>query len=224
MKILPFRDRSALLNHYAAALRQIGASVEYSCEVGVWQGNYSKDICSRFEKAFGRDSLKKHYLVDPWAPQETQIYQDECNKPKAAQEEFLERTKEQLFRWSDKLYFLRGLSLDMCHEIPDDSLDFCYIDARHDYLGCKEDIEAYWPKVKSGRILAGHDYLDADECKLLMEKLGWEVRNDWSLCYDGSINNGAVKGAVNEFSQQNDLQVLVAYGEERWSSWAIVKP
>jgi hypothetical protein len=218
MNILPFKDRSALLNHYVAALRQTGSSVEYSCEVGVWQGDYSRDICSRLQ-----NSLKKHYLVDPWAPQETQIYKDECNKPEKRQEECLERTKEQLSRWSDKLHFLRGLSLDMCHEIPDNSLDFCYIDARHDYLGCKEDIEAYWPKVKSGRILAGHDYLDADECKRLMEKLGWVVRNDWSLCYDGSYNSGAVKGAVNEFAERNDLQVLVTYGDH-WNTWVVVKP
>lgn len=219
MRIDPFRNRSALLSHYKTALEKAGSSVEYSCEVGVWKGDYSRDICNYYQ-----NSLKKHYLVDPWAPQETQVYQDECNKPKEVQEECLKRTKEQLSRWPDKLHFLRGLSLDMCHEIPDDSLDFCYIDARHDYLGCKEDIEAYWPKVKSGRILAGHDYLDAAECKRLTEKLGWAVRNDWSLCYDGSHNNGAVKGAVNEFAERNDLQVLVTYGDERWNSWVIVKP
>lgn len=219
MRIAPFRNRSALLTHYKTALENAGSCVEYSCEVGVWKGDHSRDICTYYQ-----NSLKKHYLVDPWAPQETQVYHDDCNQPKEVQEACLEKTKEQLSRWTDRLHFLRGLSLDMCHEIPDDSLDFCYIDARHDYLGCKEDIEAYWPKVKSGRILAGHDYLDAEECKILTKKLGWEVRNDWSLCYDGSVNHGAVKGAVNEFAERNDLQVLVTYGDERWNSWVMVKP
>jgi len=218
MRILPFRDRSDLLISYRGALSRIGSSIEYSCEVGVWKGDFSRDICSYFQ-----NSLKKHYLVDPWAPQKMQSYKDDCNKPKKVQEACLKRTKEQLSRWSDKLHFLRGLSLDMSHEIPDNSLDFCYIDARHDYLGCKEDIDAYWPKVKSGRILAGHDYLDARECDLLLKKLGWKVEQDWSLCYDGSVNSTAVKGAVNEFAERNDLQVLVTYGDH-WNSWVVVKP
>lgn len=34
---------------------------------------------------------------------------------------------------------------------------------RHDYCGVHEDLAAYWPKLRSGGILAGHDYLDAPE-------------------------------------------------------------
>ena len=34
-----------------------------------------------------------------------------------------------------------------------------YIDARHDYCGCSEDIQNWWPKVKPGGIMAGHDYV-----------------------------------------------------------------
>ncbi len=36
--------------------------------------------------------------------------------------------------------------------------DFVYVDADHRYAGCKADIDAWWPKVKSGGILAGHDF------------------------------------------------------------------
>ncbi len=41
---------------------------------------------------------------------------------------------------------------------PGEQVDFVYIDADHRYEGCKADIEAWWPKVKPGGILAGHDY------------------------------------------------------------------
>lgn len=33
------------------------------------------------------------------------------------------------------------------------SLDFVYVDARHDYCAVKEDILLYWPKVRPGGIL-----------------------------------------------------------------------
>ena len=40
----------------------------------------------------------------------------------------------------------------------DYSLDFVFIDAAHDYVSIKRDIAIWWPKVKVGGILAGHDY------------------------------------------------------------------
>ncbi len=40
----------------------------------------------------------------------------------------------------------------------DNSLDFVFIDANHSYKFVKDDINAWYPKVKKGGILAGHDY------------------------------------------------------------------
>ena len=42
------------------------------------------------------------------------------------------------------------------------SVDWVHLDARHDYAGVKEDIQAWLPKVKSGGWLSGDDY---DEIK-----------------------------------------------------------
>lgn len=37
-------------------------------------------------------------------------------------------------------------------------LGVVFIDAAHDYQNCLDDIDAWWPLVRSGGILAGHDY------------------------------------------------------------------
>jgi hypothetical protein len=53
-------------------------------------------------------------------------------------------------------------SVEAATKIPDHSLDFVYIDARHDYESVKEDVEAWCSKVRPGGIMAGHDYVDGD--------------------------------------------------------------
>ena len=80
------------------------------------------------------------------------------------------------------------------------------LDARHDYCAVKEDIESYFPKLRPGGILGGHDYIDA---QYAIDRLG-EVE-DWSKCEDGSVHEEAVKGAVDEFrKEQGGLPVYVS--------------
>ena len=46
----------------------------------------------------------------------------------------------------------------MAKDIPEGSLDLCFIDADHTYEGVSKDILAYQSKVKKGGIFCGHDY------------------------------------------------------------------
>ena len=48
----------------------------------------------------------------------------------------------------------------MAKNIKRDELDICFIDADHTFKGCSNDIEAYYPKVKNGGIISGHDCED----------------------------------------------------------------
>ena len=41
----------------------------------------------------------------------------------------------------------------------DESVDFCFVDASHKAEDVERDIEAWWPKIKSGGVLAGHDWM-----------------------------------------------------------------
>ena len=194
-----YKNRSDLLD----VLSERG--IEHACEVGVQKGIYSKEILSRIP------SLKKLYLVDLWKNQKN--YNDAANVGDWKHQKFFEESKNNVNKWIDKVEFLKGYSVDMCHKIIDESLDWVYVDARHDYCGCKEDIEAYWPKIKPGGILSGHDYHESCEIK----------GQDWSKCMDGTVHEGAVKGAVDEFAEANGLQVLVSYKEKKWHTWSNLK-
>lgn len=49
-------------------------------------------------------------------------------------------------------------SADAASMFPDGSVDFCFIDADHTPAGVRRDIAAWWPKVRAGGLLGGHDY------------------------------------------------------------------
>ncbi len=74
--------------------------------------------------------------------------------------------------------------------------DFIYIDADHKYSAIKQDIHLWWPLLRAGGMIAGHDYLPAGRC-------------------------GVVQ-AVDEFAAERGLEVSIT--REPWSTWMISLP
>lgn len=96
----------------------------------------------------------------------------------------------------------KGSSIDAAKFFNAESLDLVYIDAAHDYLSVRDDIQAWWPKVKRGGIISGHDY---------------ETKED-----DGFWGPIEVFGAVNDWAKGNGLKVNSV--EVSCPSWWVVKP
>jgi hypothetical protein len=49
-------------------------------------------------------------------------------------------------------------SVEAAKIYEDDSLDVVFIDACHEYQCVRDDIAAWYPKIKRGGVMAGHDY------------------------------------------------------------------
>lgn len=57
---------------------------------------------------------------------------------------------------------IRLPSVEAAKTYKDNSLDFVFIDASHDFKSVLEDVHSWFPKVKKGGIIAGHDYRAPD--------------------------------------------------------------
>jgi hypothetical protein len=58
----------------------------------------------------------------------------------------------------ERCVLVQADSVEGATTIPDHSLDFAFIDDDHSRSGCERSIKAWFPKIKPGGWIGGHDY------------------------------------------------------------------
>lgn len=75
--------------------------------------------------------------------------------------DFAAITKEYMDRMMQFMSRVETLVMDTeeaALKYEDETFDFVFIDAEHTYEGVRDDIAAWYPKLKKGGIMAGHDF------------------------------------------------------------------
>lgn len=84
-----------------------------------------------------------------------------------------ERFKIIFANYTEQMIIHRGPSHEQILNIPDNSLDLCFIDADHRYDYIYKDIELCIPKVKKGGIICGHDMEDINIIDIVDIQQNW---------------------------------------------------
>lgn len=119
-------------------------------EVGTWQG---KSAAYMAVEIVNSKKNIKFYCVDTWKGSQ-EHRSDNLVKTDTLYECFLQNINIV----NHAIYPLRMTSLEAAENFKNNSIDFVFIDAEHDYENVKKDMSAWFPKVKKGGIFAGHDY------------------------------------------------------------------
>jgi cephalosporin hydroxylase len=79
---------------------------------------------------------------------------------------------------------VRMTSLDASKLYEDESLDFVFIDASHEYEDVLDDLNAWYPKVKKGGTIAGHDYMVFEPVtRAVNEFFGTKILHSGERCF-----------------------------------------
>jgi predicted O-methyltransferase YrrM len=154
--------RSAVKKFDNALFVEVGSWLGQSCAfMGVEIINSGKNI--------------KMDCIDIWEPSED--YKLPANVTDL-QEVFLENIKPV----NSVVRSIKKSSIEAAKDYEDESIDFIFIDGSHHFEDVLKDLIAWWPKLKTGGVFAGHDYSNSVDVKHAVD--AWLIMNNLTLVYD----------------------------------------
>jgi hypothetical protein len=171
----------------AEFLKETRTGPFFVAEIGVYQGENALDMLEGL-------NIGTISLVDP--------YEDGLGYDPAQEESNIHPMEARLIamarleKHESKIIWCKVPSL-FAAQVSPDYFDYVYIDGDHRYEAVSADIRAWWQKIKSGGILAGHDYRST---------------------YRPDIHQGIDK-AVEEFAEHEGLEI-----HSKGLDWWVIKP
>jgi hypothetical protein len=139
-------------------------------EIGTYYGEFAAQILGAWQG-------KRLHCIDPWRAQDPDVYLDGCT---AVDWEEVYGKARAVLEPDQRAHLLRMLSEDAASLIRPETLDFVYIDSNHSYRAVKADLKLWWPKVKAGGLVGGHDaysrHDSAQDCGVLDAVWDWSER------------------------------------------------
>jgi len=153
-------------------------------EVGSWLGKSTVYLATQF-KAFGK--RVRIDAVDTWDGGQDQQLQARVVALGGAEAVYQQFRKNVLDAHAFDITPVRSLSVEAASQYADESLDLVFLDADHTYESVLADLQAWYPKVKPGGLIAGHDFV-----------------------FDHPVSKAGVVRAVLEFFADKPLEIMPA--------------
>ncbi len=170
-------------------------------EIGVWTGKTTLLLGSAVKEFNGEvyaiDHFKGQTSLDPKKGHPQANFEDWSggyNIP-----EILIRNL-QVHKIDDVVNVMKSSSIEASKAFNDSFFDFIFIDASHDYDSVKEDLDSWYPKLKIGGIIAGHDFTE----KLSLKK-AQELWNNYKEKFvDCKCHPGVLLAVIEKFPGVNN--------------------
>ena len=147
---LPLKSNGRTRKFLAQFMGEIGYTI--GAEIGVMKGKYSKDLCT-----FNPNLRLK--CVDPWLS-----FRNSTEDSYLSFRRTTQKKMDVYYRWACErlknynVEIIRKTSMEAVRDIADESLDFVYIDANHQFDYVMLDLICWSKKVRIGGMISGHDY------------------------------------------------------------------
>lgn len=193
VKLHPMVASMTTRDLFGYALRMMGHNSGTFVEVGVNRGLFAKLMLAQW-------GGNRYIMVDPWTPAPEEEYVDIANAPSLeVHNNVLAEAIRNVEGFGARPVIIRDTSVGAARYLVNNTVDVVYLDGLHHYHGVMDDLAAWWPKLKRGGVLAGHDYYLMSEAKTIF----------------------TVKPAVDEFARKMGLVVFQTH--DSYPTWFVFK-
>jgi hypothetical protein len=163
---------------------KFGKRESCGAEIGVFRGQHAQSILNVVS------ALVSLHLIDPWYDFQKPEWNHTAGKWSGKGEKIsgdkIYNEVCQRFK-NSKCIVNRAPSIVAVKWFIESELDFVYIDGEHTHKAVLDDLRAWWPIVRKGGVVAGHDY-----------------------------NMPGVKNGVDEFAKEMNVKIQTGYGADFW--------
>jgi hypothetical protein len=145
----PFSSRNEIPKHLAGT--GMGRT---AVEVGTHRAHFAGIVMENWPGRL--------WCVDPWSVPPGYEYQATFLPLVGGtgdREDDYREAQSVLSKYGGRVELLRETSAQAVQRFHNNSLDFVYLDGDHSYEAVRDDLAAWWPKVRPGGFLAGHDFI-----------------------------------------------------------------
>lgn len=143
-------DASGVMRWEAVTKQCLDRGLRIGAEVGVADGLFSAYILEHVPGSCMRG-------IDPWERRPRTGRVGDGDYRRWDTEWQMREAMKVMMRFPGRCKMIRGYSVAEAAKVADGSLDFVFIDARHQEEHVREDIAAWTPKVRGGGLVCGHD-------------------------------------------------------------------
>lgn len=192
-----------------------------AAEIGVFAGEFAQKNVLHWSG--------QYYMIDAWQYRlhdaaKGPAGMDKNFREDSENQEHMARAREVVTAHAgdarDRVHTIQELSTVAASHFADGYFDWIYIDAMHDYENVRDDLAAWWSKLRSGGLLSGDDYGDHVDTPLMP--------TDRYASFFGDIPNQwrwGVQRAVLEFAKSERVAVHVTWMHDCYTfpAWYIIK-
>lgn len=190
-------------------------------EIGTWKGK-STSCMGQLIKSSGKNI--KFYAIDTFEGSDEVWHQEWIKYLKDNNTSLFQEYENNLKSCGvyDVVNTIKSTSVEASSMFDDESIDFIFIDAAHDYESVLSDIRAWYPKIKPGGLICGDDYVP---CWDGVVKAVDEYFKDKQLFFlNGNLNNSYSLGIWHwchkkpSIQKETDMKVTlyaIAKNEEK---------
>lgn len=145
-------------------------------EIGVDEGSFSRFLLSS-------SHLDTLHSIDAWSTDESKTLSPYPGREARhiKYETIEEKARKTLAEFGGRSNVIKSISWDAAERFADGSLDFIYFDGCHGFTGFALDIIRWWPKVRVGGVISGHDYCNRHKYGVIAVVQGFAFEHDLAV-------------------------------------------